>query len=484
MHTAELKIFKGEVENYLCNSQHNFDSKVKELFATLNVKTWLNRANIIKEDGFHASHILFILIILPLLNIKTVHSFCQKHWLIWSTSQKDVFYRFKQNAAYRWRFFMYKINLEIFKMLELNKIPQGERIFVIDDTIVSKSGKKLENVSYIFDHTLGRSVLGYCIVTLGFFTGQGFYPLDFAYRFGQRRNDKSPQEVIGDPRSSSGQKSFEAKKFSKLDLALMMIQRAVDYGLLPGYVLFDSWYAWPVLINKIRKINDSIHVICMLKINNVKYLYMGKYYTLSELYYKVKDHLKKNKRTGLLLTRITVRMLEPLEEVAIVFSKGYREPELDDVKGKKKKKEPKWVAILSTNTQLHAATIIKEYTKRWPVEVCFKECKHLFGLGKDQSNNFNSQVFATTASFLRYSLLTFINTRENYPTLGTLFGHLIDESAIITYGQRLWNFFYGLFQYSLATIFNLFQIKDDFHSYIDVLSGALTDITPFQGCET
>lgn len=484
MHTTNCKKFKGEIENYLCNSRHNFDSKIKDLFSTFNVKTWLNRTNIIKKDGYHATDILFILIILPLLNIKTVHGFCQKHWTHWSRSKKDVFYRFKQNVTYRWRSFMYKINLEIFKMLKLNNTPQKERIFIIDDTIMSKLGKKLENVSYLFDHNLGRSVLGYCIVTLGLFTGQGFYPLDFAYRFGQRRNNDSPEEVIGEPRSSSGQRSFEAKQFNKLDLALMMIRRAVEHGIIPGYVLFDSWYAWPVLIKKIREINKGIHVICMLKASKVNYLYMGKYYSLSELYNKVKDRLKKDKRTGLLLTRITVKLPESQEEVAIVFSKGYREPEIDDLKGKKKRKESKWVAILSTDTHIHAATIIKTYVNRWPIEVCFKECKQLFELGKDQSNNFNSQVVATTTSFLRYNLLNFLNTQEKYPTLGTLFGHLVDHSAIVTYGQRLWSFFYGLFHCSFSAIFDLFKIKDDFHCYIDVLTTALTDITPFQGCET
>ena len=68
MYTTNCKKFKGEIENYLCKSQHNFDSKIKNIFATLNVKTWLNRNNIVKKDGYHASHILFILIIL-ILNV-------------------------------------------------------------------------------------------------------------------------------------------------------------------------------------------------------------------------------------------------------------------------------------------------------------------------------------------------------------------------------------------------------------------------------
>ena len=135
-------------------------------------------------------------------------------------------------------------------------VSQEERYFVIDDTILQKLGRKIENVSFLYDHNLGRSVLGFCIVTLGLFTANGFYPIDFAYRFGKKRHPKSPEENIGDPRSISGQRSFEAKHCTKLELALMMIQRAINCGIVPGYVLFDSWYAWPVLINGIRKINN------------------------------------------------------------------------------------------------------------------------------------------------------------------------------------------------------------------------------------
>jgi hypothetical protein len=170
----------------------------------------------------------------------------------------------------------------------------------MSSTNCKKFKGEIENVSFIHDHNLGRSVLGFCIVTLGLFATQGFYPLDFAYCFGKKRHGKSPEENIGDPRKSSGQRSFEAKQYTKLELSLMMIQAAVKSGIVPGYVLFDSWYAWPKLINAIRKIEKSIHVICRLKDSNVQYEYNGKKYKLSALYQKVKSQLKKDKRTGLL----------------------------------------------------------------------------------------------------------------------------------------------------------------------------------------
>ena len=93
----------------------------------------------------------------------------------------------------------------------------------------------------------------------------------------------------------------------------------------------------------------------------------------------------------MLLTRVNVKMSGAEDDVTIVFSKNYKEPEIEQAKGRKKEKQDKWVAFLSTDTSLHASSIIKIYVKRWPVEVCFKECKQMLSLGKEQSNDFNAQ---------------------------------------------------------------------------------------------
>ena len=379
---------------------------------------------------------------------------------------------------------MYMIILKISEKLRFERCPLKERYFVIDDSPIPKRGRNIENVSFIYDHSVGRTFLGYCIVSLGLFTGENFYPLDFAYRFGKKRHPKSPGEKIGDPRSISGRMSHEAKHQGKVQLALQMVQRAFDRGIRAGYVLFDSWYAWPSLINAIRRINEDLHVICRLKDSKILYEYKGKKYRLSALYQKVKASMRKDSRTGLYLKRVTVVLSGSSDPVVIVFAKGYQGPDDEQIKGKKKDREPKWVAFLSTDTQLHASTIIKKYTKRWTIEVCFKECKQLLGLGKDQSNDFNAQVFSTTLSFLRYNLLNFLNEKENCNTMGDLFQDLVDESATITYAQRLWEFFRGLFAVTISKIFDLFKIEEQCSSYINAFSQVLTSSAPFQGCET
>ena len=482
MLTTQCEKFKGEIDNYLNKDQPTLDIKIDRAFCSLKLKTWLCRCNIIKKDGYPASHLLFILFLLPLLRIKTVNSFCNKQWYQWSVAGKNTFYRFK-HRAHRWRTLLYQLFLEISRQIGIDSNSRQVCYFVIDDTVIPKRGKCIENVSYIYDHSLGRSVLGFCLVSLGLFTGSSYYPLDFSYWFSQRRHAHSP-ENIGNRRSISGRMSYEAASSTKLDLAVAMLKRAVAKGVKAGYVLFDSWYAWPVVINQIRHIDEKLHVICRLKNTKTLYEYKGRKYRLGELYRKVKKELVKSERADLLLKRVKVKMPGTDYPVVIVFAKGFQEPEETDVKGKRHQKQPKWVAFLSTDTKLQAPTIIKKYTLRWTCELFFKESKQLLHLGKDPSNSFHAQVFATTISFLRYAVLAYLNEKENHVGFGLLFEKIADESATITYAVRIWEFFRGLFEVSLSKIFSLFEIEDDFQSFFNVFDNVVAESIPHLGWET
>lgn len=92
-------------------------------------------------------------------------------------------------------------------------------------------------------------------------------------------------------------------------------------------------------------------------------------------------------------------------------------------------------------------------------------------------------MFATTDSFLTYNLLKYLNDFEIYVTLGQLFDHIADQSAVTTYAHRLWEFFRGLFRVCYSTIFDIFKINEDFHYYLDALTEAITELVLFQGGE-
>ncbi len=65
-----------------------------------------------------------------------------------------------------------------------------------------------------------------------------------------------------------------------------------------------------------------------------------------------------------MLKRVTVKLPDCDQESVIVFAKGYREPKKENPKEKKKTKASKGDAFLSTDTRLHASSIIKKYIKR------------------------------------------------------------------------------------------------------------------------
>jgi len=65
-----------------------------------------------------------------------------------------------------------------------------------------------------------------------------------------------------------------------------------------------------------------------------------------------------------------------------------------------------------------------------------------------------------------------------------LFDYIADETVVTTYAHRLWDFFRSLFLVSFSTIFDLSKINEDFQPYLDTLTDALKDFTPFQGYET
>ncbi len=51
---------------------------------------------------------------------------------------------------------------------------------IFDDTILEKSGKKIEGVSKVHDHVTGRFVFGYKLLVCGYWDGDNFIPVDFS----------------------------------------------------------------------------------------------------------------------------------------------------------------------------------------------------------------------------------------------------------------------------------------------------------------
>jgi hypothetical protein len=480
MDNRKLISFQGQIETVLKMSLADLDLRIKRLFPVLRIKSHLTGAGIRKWDGYPPIELVFVLINLVFLHANSVHDLMKRFIGTFFEARKDTFYRFK-NAEWSWRPFYWRFIRHLGTKLDW-LATAGENCFIVDTSVLSKRGKKMEHLSFVYDHTQRKTVNGYEMVTLGLMTPTNFYPLDFGYRFSKRRYQQAQDATLLEPTGSLAKRIREAQILTKPQLAIKMVKEALTKGIPGSYLLVDAWFASPKFFKDAKAL--GLHTIARVKNNKTRYLYEAKWLRLSTLYDSVKPTLLKDKELGCLLTALPIRCRNGVEGT-IVFVKGYKEPDLDMIPGSKKTPEPKWIAIFSTDRELSAREIVKKYILRWSIEVFFKEAKQRLGLGKDHSRSFAAQVFSTTQAFVRYSILAYLLEHEpSHRSIGDMFHVIEQEAATVTYFERLWAYFSIILRRCLETVDSFLNPGPEFRYYIDAISNAFQDIKPLRGCET
>ena len=83
----------------------------------------------------------------------------------------------------------------------------------------------MENLSLVYDHTQGKTVPGYEVLTLGLLTPRNFWPVDFDFRF-SRTAPEGAREAR--PRKDQGgdlaRRLKAGRDLTKPELALKMLQ--------------------------------------------------------------------------------------------------------------------------------------------------------------------------------------------------------------------------------------------------------------------
>ena len=145
--------------------------EVYPMKVSFNIDDWLSDLNIFRDCFYSRSFELFVRYITGLLlsNNKTIDGlnsqFTQK------IDQSNV-NRFL--TEYPWLKDDFRDELKI--LLTKNKVLKSFSFFVLDDTLLEKVGKYIENTGYHFDHTKNSFVYGHQIVTSGFVFESEFYP--------------------------------------------------------------------------------------------------------------------------------------------------------------------------------------------------------------------------------------------------------------------------------------------------------------------
>ena len=190
---------------------------------------------------------------------------------------KDTVYRFLNSSRSNWR----KLLLLLSSGLIQDKLDPltGEdrvKVFIVDDSLFSRArSKAVELLAKVYDHTTGKFVRGFRMLTLGWSDGNTFVPLCFSLLSSHEKKNRLVEMSNGMDKRTVGYKRRQESMQKSSDVLLDLLKQALDSGVQASYVLFDSWFSFPSTILKV--LEQGIHVICMLKgMPRMYYGYNGK----------------------------------------------------------------------------------------------------------------------------------------------------------------------------------------------------------------
>jgi len=507
------------------NSPEQMTVSITEVIKHFNIKTGPRDIDYRKRSGVIVSSILLVLLILPFAGASSLADFFVKSFSKIYSGKKDVYYRFKNNHFINWRKllllmaqrFIFLVNHSDTKYQNAKENAMHTKAMLFDDTATQKTGKVIEGVGMVNDHTKHINILGFKVLVCGFWDGSSFIPIDFSIhrenrqkklenlieqetkkktkkakistelkelktrkrdlkklikqiekkleqkvlktlvqklkdnesallklktRITQKENESQVvcnqiinigNEILeiksnfcglkqkeyknqykkSRERNTPGYKRKKELDTNKIDMAIKMLKRAVRNGIVPDYVLTDSWFFCHKMLA--ATLESGVHYISMARINDAKFLDLssGNFYAPPEflaLYErKKKQHSRKHKADY-----IELQVKYQGVRVKLFFVKF---------------KNGQWRLLVSSDLKISFNRMIEVYKIRWIIEVFFKECKQHLLLGKSQSRDFDGQIADVSLSFMRYILLSYYQKAHYGITIGGLFKDLAQETT-------------------------------------------------------
>ena len=375
-------------------------SAIKTFFENFTVGTLLNRCGIKKLRGFSPLSVFEAIFLLAFRGQNFYRGIVLNGQLGF---QKDVAYDLLENPRYNWRQFLLRLAVKIVTVVELLTNEEREKVLVVDDSDYDRSrSKSVELWARIFDHNSRKYLKGFKLLTLGWSDGATFLPLDFVLRSSANVANRIQGIVKDLDKRTCGYKRRLEAMTKTTDLLEDMVKRAKNLGVQADYILMDSWFCFASLIAKLAA---HVPVICMVKnITSNFYRHEGQPVRLGELYRRMKKRPGKAK----ILASVIVPMVNgPLVKIVFVRNRNSRG----------------WLAVLSTDTALADAEIVRIYGKRWDIEVFFKMVKHHLNLEKEvQLRDYDGLVAHTSLVFTRYMFLAMQQRFHDDPrSIGSLY---------------------------------------------------------------
>jgi len=345
---------------------------------------------------------------------------------------ENSIYRMMNHSQMNWRSLLLSVAMQFLRIArQKGSDNQTIRCFILDDTVIPKTGKTIEGISKIFDHVHNCFVLGFKMLTLGLWDGKSFLPLDFSlHRESEKKNwglnIKDLKRMFSKARdeNSPANERFKELEMGKPTIALQMLRRACKHNILTSYVLMDSWFVTDAMIQGIRSIRKGImHVVGICKMDSRKFTIDGRELN-SKAILTLKNGKKfKHKSRKYKSEYIKVDAIYKGTPVRLFYVKYNR--------------TDKWKLLLTTDLSLSFSKTMEIYQIRWSIEVFYKECKQYLRLGQAQNTDFDGQIADVTITLITHLILSLQLRFQAYETMGGLFRDVQDQMIYDTLYQRI-----------------------------------------------
>lgn len=396
-----------------------------------------------------------ILLLFPCFGIKNCWR-CHKDGTLETLvkARKDVFYRFMENPFIDWRKALWHISVQLWNRIHVRSDHKEQDVcLILDDTDHEKTGRTIEKIGRVHSHLAHKAVLGFKCLCLAVTDGVSQILLDFdiigekgkkgnygmsAKELERRHKTEHDSEVL--------RQREQAYDMSKLELAKEMIKRAIRKGIKFSYILADSWFTNKDIVRFIHSRRVKCHWLGMIKVGeNGKTKYLTEHGDLTApALVKLGKKLKLQKYSRKLKCNYIV--------YDAVF--GGVPVRIFLVR---RTQHGKWNGLLTTDTDLDFIKAWQIYSRRWALEVVFKDCKTNLGFGKCQSTSFASQIAAATLCCLQYNILSVARRFSDYETIGGLFREITRETVQLSVAQQIW----GILQDLVTAIARVFGLLDE-----------------------
>lgn len=394
-----------------------------------------------KKRGFDAKKVFQVLFTMRFLDFDNVHQLMQAGISKELAHKKDVLYDFLKNPRIDWAKIVLLFAKQVLRIIDVKSIdkePQTPKFLIVDDSILHKTGKKIEAIGTVFNHGTRLHPIGMKMLTLGYHDGKNFFPLDFSLHHepgkngnrGLKKKELKAQYSKDRPADSPGAKRLEQVGQSKTSTASEMIaQILMQKKAFPvDYVLADSWFISHDFIASILDNRKDVNVIGLMKTNR-KVNLDDKIFIANKIP-EIKRKLIKGS------TKFKCRYIQLNFVYQDIEMRGY----WIQMNG-----QNTWKLLVTTDRKLSFLNAMRYYQTRWSIEVFFKDCKQNLGLNDCHSTDFDAHIANTSIVFMNYMVLALKKRFEDYESIGGLFRELKSAMIELTLVAKIWKLLMHVF---------------------------------------